>query len=249
MSETEYPPANPNRALAIETIPLDLNGHRGRDQIEVSEIMGIRSRFDGPSQCSMCGQWLKISIGADSASVTNPCALPDGITTTVPLAVPSGRIIVTDDLRPIYRLDDEVADGFLTYCSAAGQAQYIEAMAGIGCAYGPVGNTCPGLYRTTDGYVIANSGYDEATDQEIRPPEWERLAAICTDLWAYSIADYDDWVARGGLPKSLGRTDTVVTVPAGVYRFTYHGGERAFADGGAAPTIYAHIAITDPATS
>jgi hypothetical protein len=162
-----------------------------------------------------------------------------GITTVVTLRVPSGQVIVTDDLRPVYDWDgDSVAD----YNTALGQHQAIEAMAAQGCAYGPVGNSCPGLYRTgPDRYVIASPGWDGDGDEEIIPEGWERLASVITDLWAYSVADYGDWVARGGDPAGLDWADTVVDVTPGTYRFTHHTGEASFDRDAPGTVIFADI--------
>jgi hypothetical protein len=184
--------------------------------------------------CRTCGQDLKLQVTGDTVTAATPCPYPDGITTTITLAVPSGTILVTDDLRPLYDWRDKGRHdppGMASYNSVLGQHQAIAAMAAQGCAYGPVGNTCPRLYRTRDGaYVIASPDYDEDAGQEVVPAGWELLAGIITDLWAYSIADYEDWKAKGGNPDDLGFTETLVEVPPGTYEFTCHTGERSFND-------------------
>jgi hypothetical protein len=141
-----------------------------------------------------------------------------------------------------------------SYNSALGQAQAVEAMAAVGCAYGPVGNSCPGFYKTGEGtYVIANSGYSytgpedgwgDDEDYTDIPVPGELLASVCTDLWAYSVADYDDYVSLGGIPQTVANPNTYrtfVNVPAGVYKFTHHTGERGFDRDSSAVTYYAHI--------
>lgn len=164
--------------------------------------------------------------------------MTESITTRIMLAVPSGKIVVRDSLRPLYDWREaEVAD----YNSLAGQAQAVEAMAARGCAYGPVGNSCPGLYRTGEGtYVIANLPYSEDTDDEVVPAGWTLLAGIITDLWAYSIADLGDFEAKGGDVESLGWGATVVDVGPGTYEFTHHTGEASF-DRDADTVIFADI--------
>ncbi|MFJ6438829.1 hypothetical protein [Streptomyces sp. NPDC091416] len=208
--------------------------------------------FDDPSwppmlrdhlfECSYCGQYFVPRIADDAVYVDTPCQPASGITSIVTLEVPSGKIIVTDDLRPIYAV---ARAELASYNSIVGQAQYIKAMAEIGCAYGPVGNTCPGLYRTgDDSYIIASPEYDYDDDEKPSLPESDCIANICTDLWAYSIADYDDWKRRGGNPATLGWSDNVVEVPAGTYQFTHHTGERDFDRDAPGTVIYAHIEKT-----
>lgn len=237
-----------------DIIPFDQNGHRihgwpsphyvRRDIEHVRRLVEMWDEADDLSsilglyhECNWCGERQKVTLGDDNVlRVDKPCPSENGITTVIELHVPSGRIIVDDDLRPIYDADMDDLD----YNTALGQGKYVEAMAEVGCAYGPVGNSCPSLYRTGDGtYVIANSGYDQETDDEI-PFDGEALASVCTDLWAYSIADYDDWVSKGGVVDSW--TQTVVDVEPGTYRFTHHTGERTFdRDDYTKPIIYAHI--------
>lgn len=196
--------------------------------------------IDGPvaDRCAICGDRPDFYVEDGFVCVREPCAYPDGIASLITLEVPSGRIIVTDDLRPMYQVDD----GDLDYNTALGQHVYMQRMAAQGCAYGPVGNSCPGLYRTgRDTYVIASPDYDEATDAPVGV-EGKILASITTDLWAYSIADFGHWRAKGG--GSVRGAFALVPVPAGVYRFTHHTGERGF-DHDARPLVFADIARVD----
>ena len=189
--------------------------------------------------CALCGQHPGFKASGDTVTVRTPCPYPNGLTSRVTLAVPSGKVIVTDSLRPVYDWDDnEIAD----YNSVLGQHQAIAVMATQGCAFGPVSNSCPGLYRTGEGsYVIANLAYDEENDAEILPGGWEFRAGIITDLWAYSVADYADWQEKGGDPAGLGWGQTVVSVTPGTYEFTHHSGERGFNDDFGSLVVYADI--------
>ncbi len=228
-------------------LPLEPNGHDlirdpefpvevHRLEIEGKEpVTTIRHIF---YRCTVCGEYPDVEVTDDSVIVKNPCPCPNGIITETILPVPSGKIIVTDDLRSIY--DGFKKEGLADYNTALGQAQVIEAMADLGCAFGCVLNTCPGLYKAgTDRYIIANFEYDEKTDG--LPSEEENLlAGIITDLWAYSIADYEDWKSRGGTPENTG-CYTVVDIPPGNYKFTYHGGEPGFDPHGEGTVIFAHI--------
>ncbi|MFI1769098.1 hypothetical protein ACH41H_44700 [Streptomyces sp. NPDC020800] len=223
-----------------KTLPLETNGHvlsfSGKTEAEVYFIAGIPQVSGVAYDCGVCDERPKYRVTDTAIEVENPCPYPDGLTTEITLEVPSGKIVVTDDLR-LYRYDDT---GFASYNSALGQAQAIQAMAAAGCAYGPVGNTCPGLYRTgPDTYVVARPGYDEDDNPDL--PEDDSLAGIVTDLWAYSIADFEHWKSRGGDPETLGWTETVVDITPGTYRFTHHTGERDFDPDAPGAVVFAHV--------
>ena len=229
----------------MRQLPFNQNGHEIYDRskyVAVSESLGEPWCPDLISaRCFFCDRYAELDISDTEVKMRTPCPWPNGLVSETPLPVPSGKIIVTDDLRPVY---DWAEDEMASYNSALGQKQAISAMAYEGCAYGPVGNTCPSLYQTgDDSYVIASLAYDEDTDGEILPEGWTELAGIITDLWAYSIADYDAWRARGGDEEKLRGMYAVVEVPPGVYVFTYHGGERTFSRDpvGKDPAIFAHV--------
>lgn len=177
------------------------------------------------SGCALCGKRPDVVITPDAVTCTGPCEYPDGLTTVIRLNVPSGKIIVSDSLRRVYDWTD--ADGVGDYNALIGQANATQVMAAKGCAYGAVGNSCPGLWRTGDDtYVIANLPYTE-DDKEVVPDGWEMAAFIITDLWAYSIADFGDWTSKGGKLDDLGH-GTVVNVTPGTYEFTCHTSELSF---------------------
>lgn len=220
-------------------LPVEANGHRFPDnaEVEAARLDGELFIAGSAPSCRSCGLHPSTRVVGEVAQVKDPCVYPDGITTEITIDVPSGKILVTDDLRPVYNWDDRT---FADYSSALGQAQAVRAMAAVGCAYGPVGNSGPGLYRTgRDSYIIARPGYDD--DDNPTLAEDTCLARICTDLWAYSIADFEHWKKRGGDPDKLRWCDTVVDVPPGTYRFTHHSGERAFDGDAAGDVIFAHV--------
>lgn len=243
----------------LKTVPFHPNGHlvtrepMSEVQIIMYEIGGeeiVRlDRSHMSYSCGLCGEFLDERATPEAVYFDKPCPVSEGITTVIRLKVPSGKIVVDDDLRPLFDgFDDGEDQGFVTYNSVLGQAQVIEAFAKQGCAFGPVGNSCPGLWKTgEDTYVIARMPYSDDEDAEeydepVPIPEGaQQLASICTDLWAYSIADYDEWLKRGGVlvPKTDAETGettmepeswttTIVEVPAGTYEFTHHSGELDF---------------------
>lgn len=265
--------------MPIQKLPFDTAGHEVSTQVpfEVTLMTELEFKYidretgeekihqmdqqimEGMLRCRLCGDWVDVDFDSTSAWAVESCDHPDGITTSILLEVPSGILVVDDDLRDIYdwcERDDEGyrrdPEGLKDYNSLLGQAQVIELMAEKGCAYGPVGNSCPKLYQTGEGtYVIANDGYLihneglEDDDYEDIPVPGEELAMICTDLWAYSIADYDDYVAKGGIPRTVASPRNgpdFVEVPPGTYRFTHHTTEANFDPWKHdAPTYFAHI--------
>ncbi|MEU1827445.1 hypothetical protein ABZ502_34165 [Streptomyces abikoensis] len=189
--------------------------------------------------CQICGQHPSYQVMGDAAHVQEPCPHPDGITTTITLSVPSGKLLVSDDLRPVYNWPD---DSPLHYNSVLGRARAIESMAAIGCAYGPASDRSLGLYRTDpDRYIIATPWIDFDNDETPSIPEDTLLADMCTDVWAYSIADYEHWILKGGDPETLDQGDTIVNVTPGTYRFIHHSGERGFDLDVDETVIFAHV--------
>ncbi|MFK0047755.1 hypothetical protein ACIQU4_27440 [Streptomyces sp. NPDC090741] len=224
-----------------KTLPLEANGHilsfSGKTEAEVYFLAGIPQVSGVAYGCGVCDERPKYQVTDTAIKVENPCPYPEGLTTEITLEVPSGKIVVTDGLSPLYSYDDS---GLASYNSALGQAEAIRAMAAAGCAYGPVGNSCPGLYRTgPDTYVVARPGYDEDDNPDL--PEDDCFAGIVTDLWAYSIADFDHWKSRGGDPDTLGWTVSVVDITPGTYRFTHHTGERGFNGDAPGAVVFAHV--------
>ena len=208
------------------------------------KLPGIDTLGDYFYRCSLCGGGQSLEIREDVAFPEDPCPYPDGITTEILLKVPSGKIIVTDDLRPVYNGFDR--EGFADYNSSLGQSQVVRAFAEQGCAFGHVLHS-PDLFRTGEGtYVFANLPYyenedDEYETEEIIPKGWTRVAGVCTDLWAYSVADFEDWKSKGGDPDKMSWKDSVVAVPAGTYKFTHHTSERGFDHDGPGLVVFAHI--------
>lgn len=227
-----------------EKFHLDQNGHlfTKADTVDVIRLDDHDLILDAhsSSRCAWCDAPKGFQVIDGMVCQPEPCPHPDGITTTITLAVPSGRIVVYDDLRHVY---DGFNDDFASYNSVLGQAQVIEAMAALGCAFGPVGNSCPDLFRTgEDTYVIASTDYDEDAFARIVPDGWRLMAGIVTDLWAYSIADHDDYISKGGACSTeRTRNFDVVEIPSGTYQFTHHTGEKGFDHHAHGTVVFAHI--------
>lgn len=174
-----------------------------------------------------------------------PCKFPDGLPPNEwELNVPSGKLVVANDLRELFPLAED--DDFDVNTNL-GCRQTASAYAAIGMSHAFVGNTCPGVYRCKDGtYKIANEPSEDRWDDEkkeyvpIDPkPEFdgERVAGICTDLWWYSICDHEEFKRRCKRFKQRKRDFSIeiVDVEPGVYRFRHNDRED---DGGPDETIY-----------
>jgi hypothetical protein len=221
----------------VKILPLRPNDHLFfTTEALVREIDGLMYSYPH-SGCGTCDDGRELIVTDNYVIPAEKCPYPQGITTETTVRFSSGKIVVTDDLRPIY--DGFDAESFASYNTALGTAQVVQTFAAQGCAFGCVLNTCPSLYRVSESkYVIANLHYDE---DDVLPEGWQELAGIVTDLWAYSIADYEDWTSKGGDPSELRWGDNVIDFPVGTYRVIYHGGERDFDPHGRGTIIFAEI--------
>lgn len=168
--------------------------------------------------------------------------------TVVEINVPSGRVLISDDLRgaPKYRLEPPAS---LNY--RAGLDDYARLFAEqANMAYAFVGNSCPSVYREerTGDLIVMNPAYDEETDDYLAVEGATKIATVCTDLWATMIVDYEEWLAAGGddLDTLNGRNAidwayTVVEIPAGRYRWTAFSHNEGFDIHGEGLLTYARL--------
>lgn len=232
--------------MATKILPLKPNGHdiypSGYVRVEQfdsepSQLPVLVSHMD---ECDWCGERVVLRIADDAVYADEPCPHSDGITTVITLNVPSGKIVVSDSLHPAYSVERGSLASFFE--SALGQAEFIEAMAAIGCAYGPVGNFGPGIYCTGgDSYIIASPEYGYGNNGKPSLRESDRLARISRQKSTYSIADYEDWQARSGNQDDLASSD-IVEIPAGTYQFTHYLGECVAEGGTPGMIVFAQIA-------
>ena len=183
----------------------------GEWEAEPLEISG------GIEGCSYCGQRVKYVFDGEWRVEGLPCPHPDGLpTTTWELNIPSGKIVVANDLRDLFPMSRECQSVNLVVGRHETQLAYAE----VGMSHGSVGNTCPDVWRKEEGsYLIANGppedyknyrcfkGEDGEWQEETE--EWaegeyelelskygQQVASVCTDLWWYSIVDYDEYHRR-----------------------------------------------------
>lgn len=183
-------------------------------------------------ECPNCTE--KLGMGTDGKSLVvlgEPCPHPDGLITEWELNVPSGKIVVANDLREWFQPE---SDGHDINKRIGTHLQTLE-YAKVGMSHGFVGNTCPGIYRNgEDKFVIGNyqdeiwTGKDYVPNPE--PAPWgEEVAGIITDLWWYSIVDLDEMERRfahynpdADFQEFLSDSYVhVVDVKPGVYKFVH----------------------------
>ena len=179
----------------------------------------------GLRTCSYCGEdvFAMETNGRVVRLAGEPCKFPNGLPPTEwELNVPSGKLVVANDLRGLFPLEDDDFDINTT----RGCSQTALAYAANGMSHAFVGNSCPGVYKCGDGiFKIANPPSDEEF-------EGERVAGICTDLWWYSLCDHAEFQRRCKRfkQKADGFSVAIVDIKPGVYRFR-HDEEARLHDG------------------
>lgn len=182
------------------------------------------------STCSYCGEkYFGLETNGQVLRIEGAsCEFSKGLPLTeFELNVPSGKLVIANDLRDLFPILEDHFDVNTQW----GCRQTTLAYSAIGMAHGTVGNSCPGVYQCEDGTLkIANPPSDEHWDGKdwvaVQPkPKFEgkRIAGITTDLWWYSICDYDDFKrrCRHFKKKASEFNAKVVKVVPGVYRFRH----------------------------
>jgi hypothetical protein len=186
---------------------------------------------NGLRTCSCCGaeDFETETNGLVLRITGEPCRFPKGLPPTEwELNVPSGKLVVANDLRAVFPLPE---DEDFNINTTRGCSLTALAYAGNGLSHAFVGNSCPGVYACKDGsFKIANGPSEEKWNGKeyvkIKPApvfDGKKLAGICTDLWWYSICDYDEFKRRLKHFKAKAKDFNVniVDVKPGVYRFSH----------------------------
>jgi len=137
----------------------------------------------------------------------------------VAINIPSGKIAFADDLRFAYPISEhkespQNAKGPLW------QKIITEGYGEAGLFHGYVGNSCPSICRHNGVLIIGNPSHDDKNWESRNDLPGKHVGWICTDLWWYSIADYDDLAAHMhemGDNISDIRLDGVIKVKPGRY--------------------------------
>lgn len=183
-----------------------------------------RSLITSSAACSYCGaDCLEAETNGAMIRIKGACTLSDGFPPNEwELNVPSGKIVIANDLRQLFPVMGDRNINKLTEQRAT-SLDY----AATGMSHGFVGNSCPGVYQTGKvKYKVANHSKSK-----------RRVAGICTDLWWYSMCDLDEFKRRcehfrSQILKEGAKGDlvevalkhwgcTVIDVVPGVYRFRH----------------------------
>jgi hypothetical protein len=211
---------------------------RDNDPVELDSICqaletGVPSktplRFRGlySSDCSVCDEEVTFTFDGVELSAENKCPFPHGIPEiSFELPVPSGKLVVANDLRHLFEGEYEEVDlrpnskgwGF-NINSDFGCVQVFQTYGKLGMAHGFVGNTCPGMYRIDENTLTLSTVEHDEETYELKELPGERVAGVCTDLWWYSVMDYDMYKERAG--EEPNKHCDVVDVKPGIYRVTH----------------------------
>lgn len=234
--------------MNLSEFSVDVNGHTlTRDERDVQAFVTEEGKaylleYDYFS-CARCGEFPDLEVVGNSVWVATPCRFSGDVITVITIDVPSGKMVISDDLRPAYPWNPG-DEGLHSFNTVRGQAQMTGRMASQGCAFGYVGNTDPDLYRTSrDTYIIARPCYaeDEEGNDSVIHPEGDLIAGVRTSQWTYAIADFESWKSRGGVIETGGSDVTVVDVTPGTYQFTHYTGKRGFQIHADATTVFADV--------
>lgn len=213
---------------------------RGEPHADDSGAYYIRwgNRGQGPEyECNTCGAHLShLRPGPDGTwtvaashydhdtgtlTFTDQCPSPAGIDMVTAVPLPSGKLVVADKLAPSRPVRPPIIPPLGT---AAGAAQYVQAIAELGIGHVPSGSTGMHLYRRPDGVLVIGSYDDDDNQDRDAPHGWEVLARTWGDIWCVEIMDaqgYDAAVAAGTEEPTHG-LPTRVEVAPGTYRLTQH---------------------------
>jgi hypothetical protein len=152
-------------------------------------------------------------------------------TTVVEIAVPSGKLIASDDLR-MGPLDIEPQQSINYGVGADAYSRLFAETRNV--AYASMGNTCPRITKNTDGLLqVVSPFWSEETGVVLEKNE-EVVARICTDHWATMLTDYDFWLACGGKTVAEANAEFnsetffLIDVTPGKYRWTVYSHSESF---------------------
>ena len=171
--------------------------------------------------CFVCGEDMCFSFNGVNLTVNSDCPFPNGMPEySIEMSIPSGKLVIANDLRYLFKHGEYNGRSFdlNTYM---GCRETFEVYGKLGMAHGFIGNTCPGVYRVDENTLtISKIRCDDELDACEDEFPGEPVAGICTDLWWYSIVDYDNFVKRAGKIPDNKRCD-VISVKPGVYKITH----------------------------
>lgn len=228
----------------VKPWPINFNGH---------ELIGVTESYRAGkamlpaklgelytlAECANCGEWQEVLSTGEGFKVPEPCSVPNGMSITITLALPTGKMLVNDSLEPTFPIRE-------TWRGNTGgvfkQMKAQKKLSSLGCASLITLDTSPNLYQTGPGnFIIAKPEYDDEGNE--KPLEKaERLAEIITDEWFYNVADLGRFLELGGnLNAPEMKNAKVVDVIPGTYKFINHTCEKGFNPHSRSLVIFTHI--------
>lgn len=181
----------------------------------------IKIRLENVRQCKNCGAGRTFWFDGFQAVSVDVCSKAAGIPVQATLSVPSGKILVGNDFRRFYPIQETIASVNYNY----GIEATIRAYEKVGMLHFFVGNTSPSVYETSkDEFVVAGAIYDDE-GEEIGLGTLR--AEVCTDLWWVSICDYEDAVSKD-YQQAPYHHDSIINVTPGIYELDYHALKAGF---------------------
>lgn len=177
--------------------------------------------------CSECGERLKTTYDGRKIYIESECEFVGGMKPwSFTVNVPSGKLIFRNDMRKLFpEVETHMkSKGYVSINNKKGMRLWEESYAKHGLVLVHVDNTCPSVYDMPSGNVHVGNHMDYEKEVDLYE-EYER-GSICTDLWAFSACDYDDFIKRGGVVEEEWPKDVVIDLKdgAGKYKVTcnYH---------------------------
>lgn len=167
----------------------------------------------------------------------------DGNVRKLEIAVdfPSGKMIIGNDFRKNVLQPGKDAGG-----EGLSHQTWIKVIAEFygeqGMLHSFVGNTCPLIYQHNSEIVIGSPSCDNKSNN-MHPVDWPIKGSITTDLWWFSIMDYDRYFNSGGSKEDI-KHNTILHVEPGRYIMTYDFNSTRVI-GINEPCIYAKIERSD----
>lgn len=151
--------------------------------------------------CKECGNRIQWECDGVELRATEICEYPWGCPSyDIRVNIPSGKMVIEDDLRQFYDID-------LDLCSNSDR--HISKMyETIGMGHGYIGNTNPNIYKTDSSIIIGNKNCNIGNV----------IGSIKTDLWWYSISDYEDIVKKTNKDINF---KNIISVEPGSYLITH----------------------------
>ncbi len=189
--------------LSLESMHQILKAQKTREPLKDPVQFSVR---EGRFSCPYCETQDFETDGLTIRPLTE-CPFPNGMVTEFTLNVPSGKILVDDDLRYLCRIPSR---GDVNTVLGTQKAILNYADSGLALGFG-IGNSSPTVAKQKGArYTI---GHRQGG---------RKVAHVCTDLWAYSIMDAEEAKRRAEYYNADLREHTLVNVQPGLYRFRHY---------------------------